>query len=84
MAILEVVQVVLGDQVDVMLLRVVPLWVRLLSDAILSSVLLVRLVLELINDIAIFAKLSWESSGFLDIDTEVELFVEQLLCIFDL
>ena len=74
---------VLGDQIDVMLLRVVEHGVGDLAWAILSSVFLVRLVLELVDNKYVLAEFGGKSSGLLNIDTEVKLLVEELFSLFD-
>ena len=81
---LEVVHMVIVDQIDVMLLRVVESRVWRLARAILSSVFLVRLVLELIDDEDVLAEFSWETSSLIYVNAEVKLFSKELLRLFDL
>lgn len=83
MAILEVIQVILGDQIDVMLLGVVPGWVLNLSWAVWCPKLLPLLMFEFIFDISVFAEIFWKSCCLLDVNSEVELFTKELLRFFD-
>ena len=75
---------VIADHIDVMLLLVVEHGVRRFSNAILSSVFPVRLVLELIDDEDVLAEFSWETSSLIYVNAEVKLFSKELLRLFDL
>ena len=83
MAILEVVQVILGDQIDVVLLGVVPSGVLNFSWAVWCPKLLPLLMFEFIFDISVFAEIFWKTCGLLYVDSEVELFTKELLRFFD-
>jgi len=82
-AILEVFQVILGDQIDVVLLGVVPRGVLNLSWAVRGPKLLPLLMFEFIFDIGVFAQVFRKSYRLLDVDSEVQLFTKELLGFFD-